>query len=289
VATPDPIEDSQIRSATSLENLAGRPRTHRVEKLSPASGLEPGSPLLLLRERFTPLHLPKSKGPQSSTSSRHKFATGSDGFVGTELSLQHSTKWNKPRASNRSQTKKSVCNKGGLTLASGYLPAPPVEHQHDILAKADPRLRTAGLQANGTATFAEFARTTTRERRGSQTQGRDDLVRRQLSTVTAPSRRPFESSDGADDADEVTRSHRSSLELDDGLGQINPRWLHTSSTGRTYDCIGVERYFERAMRDLNTAGLSDSVNGEFWTQYGGLERSDGSWDARGATSLMHYI
>ncbi|KAF1927868.1 uncharacterized protein M421DRAFT_421063, partial [Didymella exigua CBS 183.55] len=308
VAALDPIEDSQIRSATLFKNSAGRSQGHRVRKLSPVRGVKSGSPALLLRERFAHVSSAKSKGSHSSTSPRSELATGSDGFVGVELHIQHPTKWNKPRASNRPRTKKSVCNNGGLVLTSGYLPAPPIEHQHSGLIMTESQLHTAALQAAGTTNeaivslpllqhaVAEVFKVTrekeARERRQSQVQRYDDLVRSQLSIVTAPSRRTPESSSSgsAGDADEkVTYSRTPSLEFDESHEQITPQWLCTAATGRAHDQIEAERYFERAMCDLDAAGRSDSVSGELCPQYSGLERSDGLWDARGATGSVRYI
>ncbi|KAF3045727.1 hypothetical protein E8E11_006319 [Didymella keratinophila] len=297
VATLDPIEDSQIRSATPLKDAGGLHRSHRAEKLSPARAVEPGRPALLLRERFAHICSAKSQGPQSSTSSGHKFATGSDGFAGTELHIQHPASQRRPRTSNRTlKEKKSACNMSELTLASGCLPAPPVEHQHNVLITADSRLHTAGSRAVGTAIMADQSQRdiayntmavtekVARERLRSRTQRHDDVVRGH----TAPGRHTTEnsSSDNADDA--ATHSHGASLEAGQVNKQSTPRWLRTPSTGCAYDFFEDERYYERAMCDLNVEARSDSVNGEFWSQYGGLERCDGDWDAADATT-SHYL
>jgi hypothetical protein len=302
VASLDPIEDSQTRSATSPRIAAGRHRGHRVAKLSTARTVEAGRSALLLHERSAHICSTKYQGPQSSTSSRHKFAIASDGFVGSELNLQHTASQQRPRTSNRTLTKKkkSAYNKSELTLASGYLPEPLVEHQHNDMATL--RLHTAGSRTGGIANFAdesqraiaEITMVTTekqaREHLRSRTQRYDGLVRNQLSNVMALSRHLSENSsfDSANDADEVvTHSHSASHEADQIDEQSTPHWLRTPSTGPAYDLFEDEQYFKHAVRDPDAEGRSDSVNGEFWSQYGGLERSDGAWDARGATALHH--
>lgn len=175
-----------------------------------------------------------------------------------------------------------------------------MEHQHNVLITADSRLHTAGSRAVGTAIIADQSQRNiadntmsvtekvAREPLQSRTQRYDDTVRGQLSHVTAPSRHTTENSsfDNADDA--ATHGHDASLEAGQINEQSTPRWLRTPSTGRAYDLFEDERYYERAMRDLNVEGRSDSVNGEFWSQYGGLERCDGAWDAR-ETTTSHYL
>lgn len=182
-----------------------------------------------------------------------------------------------------------------------------MEREDKDMFMAVSRLYTAGSCALGTDICADEAQlpsqranvniTTAakkeeaRERLQSQTQRRESLVRSQLSNVTAPSRHRSEntSSDSADAVDEaVSHSHSASLEVDQGYEQFTPHWLQTPTTGRAYDLFETERYFERAVRDLNGDGRSDSVNGEFWSHYGGLERYDGAWDGRRA-AFMHHI
>lgn len=58
--------------------------------------------------------------------------------------------------------------------------------------------------------------------------------------------------------------------------------------GRAYDLFYTEQYYERGVRDLNGGGRSDSVNGEFWSHYGGLEGNDEALDACGA-AFAHHI
>lgn len=282
---------------------------YRVKKPSSVNGAGAGSPALLLRERFAHLCSSKSKRSQSSTSLRYNTATSSDGFVGAELSIQRNpTKYNKPRGNTRSRMKQSLRTKNELTFISGYLPTPPIEHQHSDLAVDGLRLCSTGFQAMVSATpasemqplsqraVAEFAGITTeqeaRECRWSQTRRHDDLVHNQQSSVTAPSRRTIENSstDSADGADEEVRhSLRFSPDLDKSHEEFIPQWSSTLSGRQTHDCSEPERYFERAMRELDSEEQSDSVNGEFWSQYGGLEQSEGAWDAPRTAGLSHYI
>lgn len=114
-----------------------------------------------------------------------------------------------------------------------------------------------------------------KERRQSRVRQHDSLVRSQLSNVTAPSRHTSENSSSGSADEEVTLSCRSSDDFDKSHEQVTSQGPYAPSTRRAHNHLEAERYFERAMRDLDAAGRSDSVNGEFWSQYGGLERSDG--------------
>jgi hypothetical protein len=235
MASLDAIEDSKTCPTIPLKNAVGSLRSRRVEKLSPARAVEPSRPTLLSRERFAHICSAKPQGPQSSSLSRHEFATGSDGFVGTELDIQHPASQRRPRTSNRILTKKHIaCNKSELTLASGYLPAPLVEHQHYAIVIAGSRLHTAGSGA-------------AREEFRSRTQRYDNLAQGQLSHVTAPSRHTTENwgSDNADaDADDevVMHSYDASLEADQINEQSTPPWLRTPSKGREHVLFEDERY-----------------------------------------------
>lgn len=231
-------------------------------------------------------------------------ATVSDGFVGVELDLQHSIRWRKQRASNRHRTKESTRSHGKLVLACGYLPPPPIEHEQGGLGMAESHLNTAGFHAVGTPDWSdlmlpplqhtctevyEVPEKRARQRRQSRVRQHADLVRSQFSAPTAPSRH-ISKSPSSESVDEDTMpSRRSSSGLDESREQATVHWPHMPLTGRVHSPLDAQRYFERAMRDLDAAGRSDSVSGEFWSQYGELERNDGEWDTCGAMDLPEFI
>lgn len=217
--------------AEPVKKATGRRRGHRVEKLLP---------VLLLRERFVHICLTNHQGPRSSASSRHMFITASDGFVGSELNIQHTASQHRLRNSNRTSTKKKSTysnSKNELVLACGYLPAPLEEHKHNDLVRTGSQLHAVGSWAAGTAMFsdgsqsaiAEIAMVTTgkeaRRYLRSRTQHYDDLVRNQLSNVTVPignlpENSCFVSADNVDEA--VTNDYIARLEVDHPNEQFIP-------------------------------------------------------------------
>lgn len=296
MAVPDPIEDSQIQSATSSKYADGRPQGHLAKKKLPVKRVEYSPRALLLRKHLIHISSADSKVSYSINSSKHKFATGSDGFVGVELDIQHSTRLIKPRTGNRNQTKKSTRSNIELALTSGYLPTPSAEDQNNDLATAGPQLDTGDFQAVETAVstgkrlpllqhaVAEIHRATKKEdvqeRRRFRTRRCDNLTRGRLSNLTAPSRHTFKRSGSSNTADadgEVTKRRRSSLELDESDVQLDSYLPYPSSH------IEAEGYFERTTRNLDAVGRSDSANGETWSQRSGPEQRGG-----GGTGLLCY-
>lgn len=110
---------------------------NRIEKPPSIRGSSVGSPARILRERFGNLLQTKSQGARSKRFSSSSFATGSDGFVDTELSIQYKKRYIKPRISNRARPKRSWPCSGGLDLVCGHLPAPPVRYCEDVSIMAE--------------------------------------------------------------------------------------------------------------------------------------------------------
>ena len=239
-------------SYTSFKTASRQLAARRVQKSSLMGRDSIGFSAMTLRERFTTFDSPTMRGDRHKRALRPGLATCSDGFTSAELTVHHTKKPTRFRASNKTRIKKSVLDVGGLTLTCGHLPAPALEQQEVALTLAErpsytenrtslqtpigivhthPPSQHAVLGVRRTLIKKNARRHHTRSPRQT-----DLLVRDQSSNVKPPARRISENSSLA----------------------------YTLQTE-------VTPHFESAMRSLGTEERSDSVNGEFWDRYPNLE------------------
>ncbi|KAF2631187.1 hypothetical protein BU25DRAFT_481740 [Macroventuria anomochaeta] len=306
VAAADPIEDSQMLTIAPFRSPSRQPVAHRVQKPSPARAAISGSPMWILRRQLGHPHSTKFDGARSRTLPQSSFATGSDGFVGAELSIQHTNRPTKAQISNKTRMKKTVPDRGGLVMICGHLPAPPVEHHEGVLAVAEHPMHTGDRapvhpstrvverwplsQRAITEIRKALSERNARERRNSSPRQQEALVRDQLSNVTAPIRRVSEGSSSAPSDEECIPNNELDSDNDDDNAHDDSRSPHTFPSGRIRSSIADTKYFESAMHNLDAAEGSGNMNLEIRSQYAGIVRSDGYWFPEGgATGMVHSI
>jgi hypothetical protein len=126
----DPIEDSQIipcvTSRSSLTPLLSD-REQEQKPLQIANDKLTRSPAWILKERINNLSVSRLQGTRGKFTAT-KFAAGSDGFTGTELTVQNARSPVRRRTNNRLRSKTNSTASMELALTCGHLPPPSTEH-----------------------------------------------------------------------------------------------------------------------------------------------------------------
>ncbi|KAF9694566.1 hypothetical protein EKO04_007363 [Ascochyta lentis] len=204
VTADDPIEDSQVVSRASLGASYKLLAFNRVRKSQKQTTIGTANAGLTKRSGLI------SRGPFGNTNpaqpnrvshkkpSTSNFVKGSDGFVGAELSIQHTKRLVQSRSNNKILGKKYAPASAGLILVHGHLPTPLVEHhvralsvQHRMTSQAQSRMHE--MQPLSERALSEIQRALSereaRERHGFGLQQCKSLVHDQLSNITAPTGR----------------------------------------------------------------------------------------------------
>lgn len=283
-------------SCTPFSTLSRSRVFHRVQEpntIRTSKHRSAKSPAFLLQGRPGSCHSVRRNGVRRKIL-RSGFSIGSDGFVGTELIIQHNKGFIQPRAKNTWVDKGASASRE-LTLACGYLPAPLVEHHVGVLQQSGQALPNgdhtqAQVQVDRHETQPLSQRALTevrramsdreaRKRRHDDMQHHENMVRCQLSGITAPARGVSE-----DSSSECSNEpHIQSSEEDD----VTRDGVPLAYTPTSHE---VTRYFENQVYGLDATARSDSCDEEFWSQYPGMQSSDGCWfPGSVATGSLQYM
>ena len=129
-----------------------QPVVRRIQKRLTTKRGNNGSSASRPREEFTPFNPAKLNRVRNNKFSRSSFATGSDGFLGAELTVQHTRRPIKPRANNKTRIERSVHEGGGLVLVCGRLPSPPFEYHEGAFTLAEKSFYTENRTPTQTPT-----------------------------------------------------------------------------------------------------------------------------------------
>lgn len=228
-----------------------------------------------------------SNGARCNKIVRSSFATGSDGFVGAELDLQHTRKPNRLRLNNRARVQRVATASAKLLLANGNLPAPAVDHHMaanlpdtDLVPHVEDRvishipIRTYERPVLSQRALSEIHKAISakeaREYRKHHLQKHESVVCHQLSSITAPTRHHSENSSSKSRSEACTTSNASESDNDDVCHGTQS--LCTTPSARLPSFEEGTRYFESAMYNLEAIDRPNSVDFGSWSQHAELER-----------------
>ncbi|KAJ8116943.1 hypothetical protein OPT61_g1741 [Boeremia exigua] len=256
VSAIDPIEDGQVMSnAPFSRKLPERPVVHRVQKPTPTKDANAAARIPRLR----PDHL-HATNRSRALNSIPSFAMCSDGFVGAELSVQSTKRIPRPRINTTNRRGLNVLDRGGLNLAHGFLPAPPLEPCEVALIMENQRTHTEDRMSNQVSSRMEETQLFSQhivlaDGNSSQNQP-EEQARNQLPDSTTPIRPiPNELNEGP-----MCRMEPIVISSNSSFDAHGSPWSpHTPSLGSARVPVENKR-FEGTMQVISQATRTDHVN-----------------------------